>query len=276
MKTIILGTWLAAIAFCHSFGQAQNDMGFSYESHAEFNEANKPVSATSAKNDNFPPVFRCGMNASLDDFIREIVQYPAVSYQWRHQGTVVIGFMVTSGGGLKDFTVINSVSPESDSEVIRSIKSTEGRWISGSAEGEPADMQQEVAVTFKMNPKSDFMSDAKKYMQKGNQNLFVKNRPKKALACFNQGIKLLPNDMTLLAMRSLCKHRLGDARGAGSDWERLSVLAERYGTNLDWEILGEKVKDSEGLNEYNEFRSNIEKGHFNFNDRMTLGICTGL
>jgi hypothetical protein len=259
MKTIILGTWLSAIAFCHSFGQSHNDMGFNYESPVEINQSNKPESATTAKSDNFPPVFRCGINASLDDFLRENIYFPGELNQRLHQGTVVIGFTVTALGELKDFTVINSVSRETDMEVIHSIKSTKGKWIPGKVEGGPADMHQEVAVTFKTDPKSNFVADAKKYMQKGNHNLFVKNRTKKALSCYNRGIRLLPNDMSLLAMRSLCKHRLGDARGADSDWERLSVLAERFGTNLDIEILGEAMKDAEDIYEWNEFRNTIKK-----------------
>lgn len=215
--------------------------------------------STFSEKEGLPPVFKNEKNFLFADYLQKSVKYPDVSSQWKHGGTVIIGFVVTASGELNDFTVINSVSYEADREVIRSIKSTKNKWMPGSIDGNPADMQQEVAVVFKLYPEDDFVRFAKKYCQKGNNKLFVKNQPKRALDFYNLGIKYLPNDMTLLSVRGLCRHKLGDVAGANRDLERVSVLAERSGTNFDLEILAGLMENAENITDFESFRNAIEK-----------------
>lgn len=208
---------------------------------------------------NSSPTFRSGKDISFEDFLRESIQFPDKTYHWGDQGTVVIGFIVAANGDLKDFNVINGVSNETEREVIRVIKSTNGRWMPGRVGDKPVDMQQEVSVMFKLYPNLNFVALARTYLQKGNQMLFVENKPNKALALFNRGMRFLPNDMSLLAIRSFCKQCLGDVNGANNDLERINLLAERNGTNLDLEILAELLKDSKNINDFHEFRNIVEK-----------------
>lgn len=112
---------------------------------------------------------------SVDEYLQKAVNYPMQSFPLKHQGTVVIGFVVTAMGDLKDITVINSVSYEADREVIRALKSTRGKWTPGLVEGKPVEVMQEVAVVFKPYPEDNFIAIARTLMQKGNQKLFVKN-----------------------------------------------------------------------------------------------------
>lgn len=180
-----------------------------------------------------PPTFKGEYPNSINEYVQKRVEYPTSENKLRIQGTVVVGFFVTTKGELEDIEVINSVSNAIDNEVIRVLKSTDGKWTPGKINGETTAMQNEVSVIFKLNSHVDFIENAKKYLQKGNQALFVKNQPEKALKHFNQGINFLPNDETLLAVRGLCKYKLGDETGANRDWDRSKLLAKRNGTSIE-------------------------------------------
>jgi tetratricopeptide (TPR) repeat protein len=183
------------------------------------------------------PQFRNEIFHSANDFLEHSVEFPAKSKNAGLQGTEVIQFTVTTEGQVTDFMVINSVSTEIDLEVIRILEVTNGKWTPGTVNGEPVAMTKEVSVVFKNNPATNFAELANKHLQKGNQALFVKNQPEKALKYFNRGITLLPNDETLLVVRGLCKYKLGDETGASRDWDRFKVLAERNGTTTEIENL---------------------------------------
>jgi TonB family protein len=196
------------------------------------------------------PQFQSEIFHSANDFLEISVEFPAKSKNAGLQGTEVIQFTVTTDGQITDFMVINSVSPEIDREVIRILEVTNGKWAPGTVNGEPVAMKKEVSVDFKNNPATNFAELANKHLQKGNQALFVKDQPEKALKHFNQGINFLPNDEALLAMRGLCKYKLGDETGAKHDWNRLKVLAERNGTTTEIEnlaIIPENTREYEEL-----------------------------
>jgi tetratricopeptide (TPR) repeat protein len=102
----------------------------------------------------------------------------------------------------------------------------------------------------------DFIELASKQMQKGNQALFIKGQPEKALKHFNQGINFLPNNETLLAVRGLCKYKLGDETGANRDWDRSKLLVKMNGTDAEIENL---AKIPENSQEYDEMLRNLIK-----------------
>ncbi len=199
-----------------------------------------------------PPTFKGEVPNSINAFIQKRVKYPAPDLKWRQQGTVVVGFVITPEGKLEDIEVINSVSYAIDYEVIRALKSTGGKWTPGSINGETVAMANEVSVVFKLYPDDNFVEIAKKYLDKGNQALFVKNQPEKALKYFNRGITFLPNDGTLLAIRGLCRYKLGDEIGATRDWDRTKVLANRKNSDVDFNYLTELMKNSGILKDYSE------------------------
>lgn len=199
-----------------------------------------------------PPAFKGEVSNALNAYIQKKVEYPATELKWGVQGTVVVGFMVTPERELKNIQVIHGVSYAIDNEVIRVLKSTSGKWTPGKMNGEIVAMPNEVSVVFKLNPKDNFREIAKKYMNKGNHALFVKNQPEKALKFFNQGINYLPNNETLLAVRGLCRYRLGDEAGANRDWERTKVLANKKNSEIDFNYLTELMKNSGILKDYSE------------------------
>jgi TonB family protein len=195
------------------------------------------------------PQFQSEIFYSANDFLEHAVEFPAKSKNAGLQGTEVIQFTVTTDGDITDFIVINSVSPEIDQEVIRILEVTNGKWAPGTVNGKPATMGKEVSVVFKNNPAINFVDLANKHLQKGNQALFIKDQPEKALKHFNQAINFLPNDETLLAVRGLCKYKLGDETGANRDWDRSKLLAKRNGTTIDIENLAISPDNSSEFDE---------------------------
>lgn len=164
---------------------------------------------------------------SLNDFLNKTINYPQESVKCCLQGTEVVEFIVNCSGEPTAFKVLNSICPEIDQEVIRTLKLTAGKWIPGTLNGSPVAMKQEIAVVFQLCSSDDFINKAKKYARKGNHLLFAQNKPKKAIKYYNYALTFMPFEENLLAARSLCLYRLGDLTGAATDWERIQVLTLR-------------------------------------------------
>lgn len=192
-----------------------------------------------------PPVFKSESPKSINDFLQKNVEYPAEAYLWKQQGTEVVQFVITPEGKITDFTVINSVSKEIDKEIIRVLQLTSGSWEPGTINGEPVSMESEVSMVFMLHQNVDFVEMAKENMRKGNEMLFLKDQPKKALRYFDWALNYLPGDETIHAIRGLCKYRLGDENGANRDWDRANLLAERNGKYIDFENMAMKSNNFE-------------------------------
>jgi tetratricopeptide (TPR) repeat protein len=145
----------------------------------------------------------------------------------------VIAFVVTSAGELTDFQVINSVSSAIDVEMVRLLKATSGNWMPGFINGEPGAMKKEVSLVFIPYDNYDIVKEAKYYMDKGNNLLYVKKNPKRAMKCFNEAFRLRPSNESILAARSICKFELGDEQGAIQDCNRIIALNSYDGIQLD-------------------------------------------
>jgi tetratricopeptide (TPR) repeat protein len=90
-------------------------------------------------------------------------------------------------------------------------------------------MKKEISVAFKWMEFKDFFAKdfrhlAKIHYEKGNRKLLVKKDPQKALKHFDNGIRYLPSDESLLLMRGICRYQLGDEEGARRDWDRMATL----------------------------------------------------
>lgn len=190
-----------------------------------------------------PPSFKNEVTKSIDDYLREHVEYPAEARNWKLQGTEVIQFTVTPEGKLTDFEVLNSVSSEIDKEVIRTLETSSGKWVAGTINGEKVSMETEVSLAFMLNPNDNFTEMAKWNLRKGNELLFIKEQPKKALRFFDYAINLLPDNETIHAVRGLCKYRLGDENGANRDWDRANLLAARKGISNDFKNMALNSSD---------------------------------
>ena len=192
------------------------------------------------------PTFKVGFYESIDDLLVNGVEYPAESRNAGLQGTAVIDFTVSVDGKVSDFQVINSISPEIDDEIIRVLQMTNGKWNPGTTNGNPAEMEKEVAVSFKLNPQVDFVAKAKNYLEKANELLFIKNNPSKAIKYYNMGVNFLPYEEVLLAMRGFCNLEMGNEEQARNDWERMAAISATS-------LITELALESEVFEGYKEF-----------------------
>lgn len=120
-------------------------------------------------------------------------------------------------------------------------------------------MKTEVSVAFFLHSADDMIKTAKQYQEKGNHWMFTKNNPEKAIKYYNRGIMLLPNEESLLAMRSLCSYEIGNINEAEKDWNRIKTLANNNNNNnseFDLENLAEFSGKTKG---YAEMIKTIKK-----------------
>lgn len=196
--------------------------------------------------------------ASLNDYLRGCACYPDECISQKAEGTEVIEFKVTTGGRLTDFRIVNSVSPEIDKQVIALLKNTNGMWTPGNINGVPVSMKKEISVTYKWAEfeelgVKDFTELAQLYFRKGSKQLLVKNNPERALKHFNNGIRYLPNNESLLMLRGICRYELGDLAGARLDWNRMSALGngESY-----FDSINHRLKNFKGYAELSQMIDN--------------------
>ena len=188
------------------------------------------------------PQFKSELFESINDFLINAVQYPSQSKNMGLQGTEVVEFKVTTDGRIKEFAIVNSISTEIDHEVIRVLKITDGKWKPGLANGEPVEMKKEVSVTFIAASEKELIKEAKDLQERGNRWMFVKNNPEKAIKYYDQGIRLLPFEESLLAARGLCKYELGDTEGALADWQRINGINETKRSEASLNLAGNYTK----------------------------------
>ena len=211
-----------------------------------------------------PPEFPSLETADLDlkvrsihDYLRINVRNPQDYNEGSLPGTEVVAFVVMPSGELTDFRVINSVSSAIDEEMIRVLKETSGSWIPGLINGDPVAMGREVSVVFRPHPNYDIVRKAKAFTKKGSKMHLVKKNPERALNYFNVAVRLLPNEVNILAARSLCKYELGDELGAREDYQRINTLRNTVESQLQAVFPEEELNHLAGYAEYDSFPQNL-------------------
>ena len=181
--------------------------------------------------------FQNNGNGYLNEYLLRNLEYPENSLQWNQEGTEVVQFIVTSEGEVTDVTIVNSLSRDIDSEVIRVLMSTSGKWRPAYENGKPVAKAREVSIAFapgELNPEKRFVREAKDYLALGNKQFYNKKNNKNALYFYDRAIRYVPNDKGLLVIRGICKYQLGDKAGACRDWNRVKTLGGMEGdTYLD-------------------------------------------
>lgn len=176
------------------------------------------------------PTFSCNgtfiqgtSSETIEEFLANFVNYPSESIRCGKQGTEVVCFTVTSDGEITNITIVNSVCPKIDQEVIRVLSLTNHKWQPGTVNGKKVSMEKEISIVFKMHRSNDFVLMAKDCLDKGNQ-MKMKGNLKKAIRFYDEAVNLLPGEPTLLAARAISRSEIGDEAGANQDWARLNKL----------------------------------------------------
>ncbi len=170
-----------------------------------------------------PEASQPSSTAALYAFVRHHFSYNTP--ELINFGTAVIRFTVTENGQVENFQVTNSVSWEVDKALQYALKQTSGMWLPGSNNGKPVAMEQEITMKVvtglseKALEKMDFDARGKDKFQRGNELLFDKNAPRRALHKFNYVVRLLPKEKNTYYLRGLCYHKLGQNEKAEKDWE---------------------------------------------------------
>jgi TonB family protein len=191
-------------------------------------------------------------NSLIKNYLKEKITYPEEAASCRKEGTEVVEFTVTAEGSVRDFKIVNSVCPMIDEEVLFVLKTTDGMWIPGTKNGQPADMEMELPFTFCVTGNSDesvqeiFIHKATTFFTKGTEMLYEKNNVKKAARYYDLGITYLPYDKSLLLLRGMCRYELGDKEGAVDDWTRLHNLG---GTDMNEYMELTQLENMKGYNE---------------------------
>jgi TonB family protein len=94
------------------------------------------------------PEFKGGKDAMVAWIISNL-KYPAEAVKNKITGNVLVNFMVTSSGKVKNVTVSKSASPLLDAEAIRVISSMPD-WKPGMQAGKSVNVQMQVPVEFKL------------------------------------------------------------------------------------------------------------------------------
>ena len=90
-----------------------------------------------------------GGDRELLSFIAKNLRYPTVSQENGIQGKVIIRFVVSTTGDVKEITVLRSLDPYCDKEAIRVIRSLP-KWIPGKQNGRNVPVYYTVPITFKL------------------------------------------------------------------------------------------------------------------------------
>lgn len=95
-----------------------------------------------------PPKFPGG-DKGLMEFLNNNIKYPPAIAHKRIEGRVIVKFIVTEKGTIKDIEVEKSVDPLLDKEVIRVVRKMP-RWRPGKRNGKKVDVLFHLPVTFRL------------------------------------------------------------------------------------------------------------------------------
>lgn len=90
-----------------------------------------------------------GGDKELMKFLSDNLKYPVVDMEQGTQGRVVLRFVVGIDGNITDVKVLRSLSPTTDKEAIRVVKSMP-KWIPGRQNGKPVPVFFSLPVRFKL------------------------------------------------------------------------------------------------------------------------------
>lgn len=95
------------------------------------------------------PYFPGGTPAVLNYLSKSIV-YPAQAVTEKIEGRVMLQFVVSKRGRIKDVEVVKSAHPLLDAEAVRVLERMP-RWVPGKKDGKPINVKYSLPVSFRLN-----------------------------------------------------------------------------------------------------------------------------
>jgi len=90
-----------------------------------------------------------GGDAELMKFIKENLKCPKSMSDNCIEGQVIVRFVVSEDGSVKDVQVLRSLDTDCDKEAVRLVESMP-KWIPGKQNGKPVDVYYTLPVRFKL------------------------------------------------------------------------------------------------------------------------------
>ena len=89
-------------------------------------------------------------NGSVNTWLVQNMKYPVDAARNKEQGTVIVKFIITSQGEVKDPVIVRSISPSLDKEALR-VVSVMPKWNPGKNKGKSVDVYYCIPIRFKLN-----------------------------------------------------------------------------------------------------------------------------
>lgn len=84
------------------------------------------------------------------NYLSKNIVYPAQAVTEKIEGRVLLQFVVSKRGRIKDVEVVKSAHPLLDAEAVRVLERMP-RWVPGQKDGKPVNVKFSLPVTFKLN-----------------------------------------------------------------------------------------------------------------------------
>ena len=89
-------------------------------------------------------------NGSVNTWLVQNMKYPVDAARNKEQGTVIVKFIITAQGEVKDPVIVRSISPSLDKEALR-VVSVMPKWNPGKNKGKFVDVYYCIPIRFKLN-----------------------------------------------------------------------------------------------------------------------------
>lgn len=95
------------------------------------------------------PEFPGGM-PEMFVFLSKNIKYPKEAMEKNQHGRVIVKFVVSSDGSLRDVAIVRSISPSLDAEALRVVKMMP-KWNPGKVKGKAVDVKYVIPISFSLN-----------------------------------------------------------------------------------------------------------------------------
>lgn len=117
-----------------------------------------------------------GGDAKMMEYLNDNIKYPANAVENGIQGRVVVRFIVSKEGDVKDVKVVRPLDPSLDQEALRIVRAMP-RWVPGKHSGRPTAAYYTLPVTFRI-PNDEKKEDA---INLDGKNIYIKLKAGKEL-----------------------------------------------------------------------------------------------